>query len=60
MKRPITNLFKGLAAALLALSEMLLICGTAHVQEYPSRPVTIIVPYEAGGGVDRIARLVAE
>ena len=27
---------------------------------FPVRAVTIVVPYEAGGGVDRLARLVAE
>ena len=29
-------------------------------QDYPSRPITLIVPYAAGGGNDVMARIVAE
>lgn len=32
----------------------------AHAQEFPSRPVTIIVPYAAGGQGDITGRLIAE
>jgi tripartite-type tricarboxylate transporter receptor subunit TctC len=32
----------------------------AMAQAYPSRPVTIIVPYPAGGGADAVARIMAE
>ncbi len=31
----------------------------AHAQTYPSRPVTIIVPYPAGGPTDQVARQIA-
>jgi tripartite-type tricarboxylate transporter receptor subunit TctC len=34
--------------------------GSAAGQAYPSRPVTLIVPYAAGGSSDTIARVLAE
>src|SRR4051812_2132860 len=32
----------------------------AHAQDYPKRPITMIVPFAAGGASDVIARTVAE
>jgi tripartite-type tricarboxylate transporter receptor subunit TctC len=32
----------------------------AHAQSFPSRPLTIVVPYPAGGPVDVTARLIAQ
>jgi tripartite-type tricarboxylate transporter receptor subunit TctC len=40
---------------------VLALCGQQAVaQDYPTRPVTIAVPYAAGGGVDVVTRLVAQ
>jgi tripartite-type tricarboxylate transporter receptor subunit TctC len=36
------------------------ICGGAAAQDYPTRTVTIVVPYPPGGGVDALARIVAD
>lgn len=47
-------LIASLAAALT------LVTTTGKADDYPSRPITIIVPYSAGGGADVIARIVAD
>src|SRR3954463_3090247 len=48
----------GLAAAMTALA--LGLASPAAAQDYPSRAITLIVPYPAGGGVDAMARIVGE
>ena len=32
----------------------------AQAQDYPNRPITLVVPYAAGGGNDAMARIVAD
>jgi tripartite-type tricarboxylate transporter receptor subunit TctC len=34
--------------------------GTASAQAYPSRPITLVVPYPAGGPSDTLARILGE
>ena len=43
------------AAAALALS-----AGLARAQDYPTAPITVIVPFSAGGPTDTVTRLIAE
>jgi tripartite-type tricarboxylate transporter receptor subunit TctC len=47
----------GLAAALAAA---LLGIGSAAAQPFPSHPITMTVPFPAGGSVDAVGRIVAE
>ena len=43
----------------LLLLTLFMLAGTAAAEDYPTRPVTLIVPFPAGGGVDAMGRLVA-
>ena len=56
--RPIMPRLTGFVlAAVLAAA---LLAPIASAQDYPNRPVTLVVPYPPGGGVDAMARVVAE
>lgn len=44
-------------AAALALAGTL---GAAHAAGYPDQPITVVVPYSAGGGADNAARIIAQ
>ena len=43
-----------------ALMSLCLLAGPVVAQTYPSRPITMIVPYAAGGPTDTVARVVAD
>lgn len=53
LRRAITTV--AFAAALLPMSAL-----QSHAQDYPNRPIKIIVPYGAGGSVDAIGRTLAQ
>ena len=45
---------------LLAASAASLLAGRAAAQAWPNKPITIIVPFAAGGPTDLMARIVGE
>ena len=49
--------FLSLAAGAAALP---VVSRSAMAQTYPTRPITMIVPYTAGGGTDALARIMAD
>lgn len=51
-------MFKSIAGMLLA--SLFALTGTAGAQEFPSRPVTMIIPFAAGGPTDVLGRVVAQ
>ena len=55
----VTKLVAKLALVLMAL---LLLCQPAQLaaQDFPNRTITLVVPYPPGGGVDVLARVIAE
>jgi tripartite-type tricarboxylate transporter receptor subunit TctC len=53
----IATRFAGLAAGLAMLAGS---AGLASAQDYPARPITLIVPFAAGGPTDVIARIVGD
>src|SRR4051812_5469906 len=53
LKRP--GIFVGICALLFAA-----LCTSAQAQDWPQRPVRIVVPFAAGGNIDVLGRLVAQ
>src|SRR5262249_49501756 len=44
----------------LAIVSCLALAGAAYADDYPTRPVRVVVPYPAGGLVDLVTRVVTE
>jgi tripartite-type tricarboxylate transporter receptor subunit TctC len=51
---------RGLPGVLVAVFVGLGLSGAAFAQDYPTRPITMIVPFPAGGATDTLARFLAE
>jgi tripartite-type tricarboxylate transporter receptor subunit TctC len=49
-----------LSCAAIAAASLCAQLNPAIAQDYPTRPITLIVPYPAGGGVDAMGRLVGQ
>jgi tripartite-type tricarboxylate transporter receptor subunit TctC len=50
-----------IAIAAAALTAVVLAAPTAaHAQEWPAKPVRVVVPFPAGGSTDRMTRLIAD
>jgi tripartite-type tricarboxylate transporter receptor subunit TctC len=52
-------LIAGIGAAVVALGAMGLPAQTAAQEKWPSSPLTMVVPFKAGGSIDRLARFLA-
>jgi tripartite-type tricarboxylate transporter receptor subunit TctC len=52
--------FRSAAIALCTLSAVVALAASATADNYPSRPITLVVPFPAGGATDVISRIVAD
>ena len=60
-RREFIALVGGAAAWLLAASFIAVSAtGSASAHAYPSRPITLVVPYPPGGATDAIARIIQD
>lgn len=44
----------------LAVAALTSAMPAAHAQDYPSKPITVIVPYAPGSGMDLMSRVIAQ
>ena len=51
---------KGLAAGAFAIAVVVMPATDAPAQDYPSRTITVVVPFPAGGASDVVARVVSD
>lgn len=51
---------KGISAIVSSIASMAMFIGAAFAQDYPTRPITLIVPFTAGGPTDVAMRAISE
>jgi tripartite-type tricarboxylate transporter receptor subunit TctC len=54
------GMFRTCATALLAGLGMIMLVVSAHAQNWPTKPVKILIPFTAGGTADTLGRLAAQ
>jgi tripartite-type tricarboxylate transporter receptor subunit TctC len=51
---------RSIKSMLVLVASMLAAASGAFAQQFPSRPITIVVPFSAGGPTDTLARILAQ
>ena len=54
------SLVRQTASLLATVLAVIVLSAAAHAQTYPSKPITFIIPYGAGGGTDSVARILQD
>jgi tripartite-type tricarboxylate transporter receptor subunit TctC len=54
------NRWTRFVGGILAATTVALLTAPAHADSYPSKPITIIVPFGAGSGTDAVTRVIAQ
>jgi len=60
MRRPIARLLRSVVAGLAAGAGAMGFAGAGLAQDYPTRPITLIVPWTAGSSTDSALRVLAD
>ncbi len=58
MSNPNRSIFKSLSTSVSAFALILGMLSTSAMAAYPERPITLIVPWGAGGGTDATGRMI--